>query len=466
MNLISAAFWLNDPTFPTYVVRVYQNGPGGTQVGTTKRGRLPRPGADPEMIVIWTPGECPLVPNQTYYIEVTKDGGGTYNVALVNTSNPYAYGDAYLNGSLLSGTDLAGTLMEEASAGSATQKTIRFLSDPTIVESNRGPDRVTLSWVTDVSSDSRIEYAVEYTPYAATNYFSEPVTNHFLTVSNLQPNSLYHFRVTSSDTNSRPAISRDFVGCTRNAASNLLANGSFEEGSGASPRAVIPGWNKAGMDIEASSGNWFFSLKPTNGSWFCQGAVNGSGSDGYIYQQVSGVTPGLDYTFSAWVMTAMRENGTWKYDVWDRRERLIYARLGIDPTGGTDPNSANVQWTPRFYSHLRFTQAAKTVLAQSNTVTVFVRMTGSGGEWHLYGIDDCVLTHEEVPLRFGPELSLGSKFHMTLYGKANETNIIEASTNLSTWGSLGPIANRSGTVQFSVPAPTNFTQRFFRARQR
>src|SRR5437867_3185204 len=44
VNLISAAFWLNDPTFPTYVVRVYQNGPSGTQVGTTKRGRLPRPG--------------------------------------------------------------------------------------------------------------------------------------------------------------------------------------------------------------------------------------------------------------------------------------------------------------------------------------------------------------------------------------------------------------------------------------
>src|SRR5437763_1581758 len=37
VNLISAAFWLADGTFPGYVVRLLENAPGGAQIGTTKR---------------------------------------------------------------------------------------------------------------------------------------------------------------------------------------------------------------------------------------------------------------------------------------------------------------------------------------------------------------------------------------------------------------------------------------------
>lgn len=467
VGLISAAFWLADPTFPVYVVRVFQNGPGGPQVGTTKRGRLARPGADPEMLVTWAPGECPLITGQTYYIEVTKDGGGVVNVANVNRTNPFAHGQAYLNSTPLAGVDLAGTLMEEESVGSAARPDVQFLNQPTILEAERRSNQVTIAWTTDVPSDSEVAFAVDFPPYVLTNYAAALVTDHSVTLTGLQPNSLYHFRARSVAANYRDAVSRDFVGCTRPAASNLLVNPGFEEGSGPSPRSVIPGWVKTGLDIRASDGTWFHSLKPTNGNWFCQAAVNGSDSDGYIYQRVDGVTPGHDYTFSAWVMTAHRENNAWKYDVWDRNDRLIHMRLGIDATGGTNANAATVQWTPRMYSHLRYTQLAKTVFAQSNAITVFVRMSGQGGQWHLYGVDDCVLTHEEVPLRFGPSEALpNNRFQMTLYGKANRTNLIEFSTTLTNWINSGLVANRSGVAQFSVPGTTNNPKRFFRARER
>ena len=35
----------------------------------------------------------------------------------------------------------------------------------------------------------------------------------------------------------------------------------------------------------------------------------------------------------------MRENDTWKYDVWNDRDRLSHVRLGIDPQGGTSPQN-------------------------------------------------------------------------------------------------------------------------------
>jgi hypothetical protein len=466
VSLISAAFWLADPTYPTYVVRVYQNGPAGPAVETTKRGRLARPGADPQMLVTWPPGECPLMPGQTYYIEVTKDGGGIFNVAQVNRTNPFLYGQAYANGAPLAGVDLAGTLMEEESTGSATRPPVQILSGPTIVESLRSSNQMTISWTTDVPSDSEVAYVVEYPPYVFTNYLSALITNHSVTLTDLQPNSLYHFQVRSTAPNHRDAISRDFVGCTKPASANLLINGSFEQGSG------LPGWRKTGtVNIHASDGTSFFSLKPTNGNWFCQGAVNGNESDGYLYQRVEGTMPGHDYTFSAWILTAHREDAghpsTWKYDVWDRDNRLIHMRLGIDPTGATNPVASTVHWTPRTYSHLRYTQVAKTVFAQSNAITVFVRMTGKGGDWHLYGVDDCVLTHEEVPLRFGPSLALtNNRFQMTLYGKANRTNNLEVSTTLTNWSFLGFMINRGGVAQASIPGMTNFPKRFFRARPR
>jgi len=90
--------------------------------------------------------------------------------------------------------------------------------------------------------------------------------------------------------------------------------------------------------------------------------------------------------------------------VWQDQNRLIYMRLGLDPTGGTNVNAGTVQWTPRMYSHRRstteysknWTQFAKRVVAQSTNLTVFIHMKGDGVQWHLYGVDDCALTHEEA----------------------------------------------------------------------
>jgi hypothetical protein len=393
VNLISASIYSPTSDF-VGVFRIRQGGPGGPQVGTTKKARVGQ-WATPEIIALWAPGECPLTPGNTYYLEVTRDGGGTFT-AYANQYNPYAYGQAYYNGSAVSGTDLACTIMEEESQGSATRPTIKFGMYPTVLEANRGTNSLKITWTTDVASDSLVEYAAENCPYTNSVYDATLTTGHTITITGLKENTMYHFRVKSSRSGYNPAISRDQVICTKNSSPNLLTNPGFEEGSGPSPRYPIPGWTTYGsIDIKASDGSWFWGLPPRSGGWLLEGAVNGSTSDGGIYQRVP-ATPGAKYTFSAWVTTWMRENDTWKYDVWNNRNRLEYMRLGIDPYGGTNPNSGNIIWTPRMYSHLKYTNLAISATAASSYVTVFVSMKGDGGQWHLYGVDDCVLT-AEVP---------------------------------------------------------------------
>ena len=339
VGLISAAVWLADPAAYTYSVRLLQGGPGGAQVGTIKKGRPARPNADPEMLVAWAPGECPLAAGQTYYLEVTRDGGGTFNFAFVNTSNPFPYGDAYQNGVAVPGKRFAGTIMEEQSPGSAARPGVIITGDPVVAEVDRGTNQITFRWQTDVPSDSLIEFAAEAPPYTITQFDAQLGSSHSLTVTGLQSHTMYHYRVTSSANNYKPAVSRDFCDwSTKSASSNLLVNPGFEIGNGPSPSSTFLGWMKSGgIDIRTSSGNWFWTFPAHTGSWLLQGAVNGNSSTGHIYQQVSGVIPGADYTFSAWVMTGIRYlSGQWKYDAWQDQQRLVYMRLGIDPTGGTN----------------------------------------------------------------------------------------------------------------------------------
>ena len=49
-------------------------------------------------------------------------------------------------------------------------------------------------------------------------------------------------------------------------------------------------------------------------------------------------------------------------------------------------------------------------------------------------------------------------------GIIHRTNAIEASANLTNWLVLTNILNKTGRIQFTDPAATNHSQRFYRAR--
>jgi hypothetical protein len=89
-----------------------------------------------------------------------------------------------------------------------------------------------------------------------------------------------------------------------------------------------------------------------------------------IYQQVQ-VTPGVAYVAAiGWAAYA-------SYD--DRGQRnsgqFIGRRVGIDPSGGTDPTSPGIVWSPEVWDELGgvFPQLRVSAVAQSQTITVFIR---------------------------------------------------------------------------------------------
>jgi hypothetical protein len=468
VSLISVALWLGDTAAPAYNVAVRRNGPGGAAIGTIKCGKPARVTADPELLVTWSPGECPLTPGDTYYLEITRADGLTLYSAYANPNNPFAYGQAYQNQVALPGTDLAGTIIEEESAGSAKRPAPKIVTGPEIAESERGTNALTVRWTTDVDSDSKVEFAVDTPPYTRTEVDSAPVTSHAVVLRGLRPHAMYHFRVTSAAPGYRLAVSRDLVICTKPASPNLLLNPGFEDGiATTSASRALTNWTAGGgVDIKEANGTWFGGLPPRTGKWLLEGAVNASTSDGYICQSVP-VTAGKSYTFSAWITTWPRENNTFKYDVWNKLGggRLIYMRLGIDPYGGVNPLSSTVQWTPRTYSHLRYSNLAKTAIAMASTITVFVSMKGQEEQWHLYGVDDCVLTETAVAQPFWDEAQLhpDGSFTARIVGDPGLVNLIQVSEDLNSWSDLQVLPQTNASIPFVDATATQATNRCYRA---
>lgn len=472
VNLISVALWVADPAAPTYSVAIRRDGPNGEPVGTVKRGRPARVTADPEMIVTWLPGECPLTPGDTYYVELKRADSASLNLVYANPNDPFAYGEAWQDGFPIAGTDLAGTIMEEESPGSAARPEVKISSEPQVNEAERSTNSLVVRWTTDVPSDSKVEFAVDTPPYTRAVFDPRLVTSHAVALPGLKPHAMVHYRVSSGTAGHREARSRDFAICTRPVLPNLLRNPGFEEGiTTAGASRPLTNWTATGsVDIKEATAGWFGSLPPRTGSWLLQGAVNGSSSDGAIYQRVA-ATPGKSYTFSAWVLTKPLEKVgaeiVEKYDVWNNLggNRLIYMRLGIDPFGGTNPQASTVQWTPRVYSHLRYSNLAKTAVAMSPNITVFVSMKGEQVEWHLYGVDDCVLTETALaqPVWTAASGLADGSFTAQIVGDPGTTNWIQTSPDLSSWSDLGAVPQTNAVVPFSdgpIPPGSN---RFYRA---
>jgi len=116
-----------------------------------------------------------------------------------------------------------------------------------------------------------------------------------------------------------------------------------------------------------------------------------------LFQQVSGITPGVTLTFSVYMRAWMCD-----YNPSERCDRGRYSnsptdmhlRIGIDPTGGIDPTSLNVVWSDEKSAWDEWVKFEISAVAQSDTVTVF---THSRPEWDVVRlvnevyVDDAVL---------------------------------------------------------------------------
>lgn len=221
---------------------------------------------------------------------------------------------------------------------------------------------------------------------------------------------------------------------------NLLVNGDFEWGS-ASDRTwpfqddipevqVCPSWRAFYVDkapAKASATTYWrrpefrdvkaveYPNRVRNGLRAAKYFSFGGQHEAGFYQQVAGIEPGTALRFSAFMQTwSCLPGSQWNAcPTGDRSNNpaKMHTKIGIDPTGGTDPWSASVVWSPEIDAYDAWTYFQVEAIAQANTVTVF---TYSWTDWtderfrinnDVYLDDASLIVLEQAPAIATPEVA-------------------------------------------------------------
>jgi hypothetical protein len=205
------------------------------------------------------------------------------------------------------------------------------------------PTSMTISWTTDLSSDSLVEYGLT-TAYGS--QVSDPAltTSHSVTLTDLTPNTWYHYRITCDPgfvTCRKTGVTADDVFLTPPMSTqNLIVNGSFEDG--VSPWVLYaysfqPEFGDPGLPhLQCTPWPDWGIPEAYDGSCFLGNDAGWETKWGGAYQIVGDLVPGQEYLLTAWHKTWASPEDQGPYNCENR--------LGVDLTGGTDPGAGSVQW--------------------------------------------------------------------------------------------------------------------------
>lgn len=358
------------------------NGAGGVQIGPTKYV-YPAPG-DQRTVVTFAPGEAPTVPGRTYYVKLRLYDNTHLTLHTTGTQDGYAGGQAFVNGSPKT-WDFAMGIYEEAYPGALDAPRVEITSP--VVESITA-DSAVVRWATDIPADGLVEYGPQ-TPYQFGSYSAGWRTTHSMLLSGLHPNTLYHARAKSAASGAEDGSGGDFVFVTAPSGPNLLSNAGFESGS-------LSPWTAYGSSTGLIAGAWHSGSSPRSGSWALGGAGEAEAVVGGAYQQVT-ASPGKEYRLSAWAWTFTAGGDFRSVD------RQTVCEIGIDPTGGTNPEAASVVWSRAAFSQSAYCPLNVSAAAAADQLTVFVRGgTRQAIDRSVFVFDDVVLTSsEQTPLDAG-----------------------------------------------------------------
>jgi LysM repeat protein len=190
---------------------------------------------------------------------------------------------------------------------------------------------------------------------------------------------------------------------------NLLVDGGFEapptwpQQDGIGEVQVAPGWRAWYLDMpphyvqipancnERSDGYHCYWMRPEfrdntsfenrihsgvrSQKYFSYGRMHEAG----LYQQVGGIKPGVTLRFAIYIQAWQCVNPD--KCLFGRRSDApaeMHLRVGIDPTGGTDPFSPNIVWSPEQAAFDKWVEFSVQAVARNDTVTVF---THSRADW-------------------------------------------------------------------------------------
>lgn len=157
---------------------------------------------------------------------------------------------------------------------------------------------------------------------------------------------------------------------------NYLANPGFETGN-------LSSWTIYSSVDGVQTGTWFGDITAHSGACFLGNAAHGGTKSGGVYQRVA-VTPGVDYQARAWSRLYRGDNAA----------DSVQNKVGIDPTGGTNPLSASVRWSPVDTQPIDYYSEWKEIISPSATcsggyVTIFLDMKQiNASGWHINCFDD------------------------------------------------------------------------------
>jgi glucose/arabinose dehydrogenase/endonuclease YncB( thermonuclease family)/methionine-rich copper-binding protein CopC len=163
------------------------------------------------------------VSGSTFYL--TKQGSSTRlsasvtydaasHTATLNPNSDLTIGTSY-TAKVVGGSggvkDLAGNalLSDKSWTFKVADTTAPTISNVKVVRLTR--NRVTIDWTTNESSDSQIEYGLTTSYGSSTSLSTSKVTKHEVQISNLKPQTTYHYRVKSKDAAGNLATSADFT---------------------------------------------------------------------------------------------------------------------------------------------------------------------------------------------------------------------------------------------------------------
>jgi len=132
-----------------------------------------------------------------------------------------------------------------------------------------------------------------------------------------------------------------------------------------------------------------------------------------IYQQVS-VTAGTDYAAQAKILTI------WKTSASDDDDKML-KQVGIDPNGGTDPNSPDIVWGLARGEDVQWESVRTSATAISSTITLFILVTNTEASPHpslrnQVFVDAVVLTEAPSASATSPALSTDLSFTVNWSG--------------------------------------------------
>jgi len=191
---------------------------------------------------------------------------------------------------------------------------------------------------------------------------------------------------------------------------NLLVDGDFEapptwpQQDGIGEVQVAPGWRAWYLDVppnyvqipancnERSDGYHCYWMRPEfrDNTSFDNRIHSGARSQKYfsygrmheagLYQRVGGIRPGDKLRFAifiqAWQCFNIDKCG--KNGILSDLPAEMHLRIGIDPTGGTNPFSPDIVWSPEQAAFDRWVEFSVEAVAKNDTVTVF---THSRPDW-------------------------------------------------------------------------------------